>query len=278
MGTHFAIMEQMSPWQLCGCEENNTYHVYGGNSEDAARHPLNSMSPMDIMRGRMPDSHMVFHEEGGGCVGCLVRRYCGACRPMKIRAMPGSGSGKYQEGMMGTPSDAMYGTPLFEMERPCQPCPSIMCQSLHLYKPSPDGVFGSGEKIGTIRAQCPDTCAYYCCPNFSIKRGDGSEVGKVKGPCCMPLAKKCECCCDIPFAVKRGEEEIGVVNHESLVKGGCMQMCARFCKASASDADTYLTAINDPKATAEDKALILASTVLIDIQFFEASPADAGTD
>lgn len=273
--THYFMMEQMKMAELCGCEENNTYHIYGGYSEEEARAPLHKARMLDILRGKMPYSHMIMHEDGGGIFGFCVRQCCGLCRPINMRALPGTASPYYKErkGLFGGIDESMYQHTIFEMKRPCMAFPCCQCQTLDVSYPSavPNT---PGKSIGKIQADCPDACGI-CCPSFTVKRGDGTDLAKIEGPTCFCWLKRFEFCCDLPFYIKHAEtdEPVALVNHESLFKSAAFaNAVANLVKQSASDADIYMTTIpNTDGVSFEDKALLLASTVLIDLSFFERS-------
>jgi len=222
-------------------------------------------------------------------------------RDMHLVAIPGTSAPGYNENWAQTRQDKV--DPVFIMTRDCMPCPCFQCQEIKVdYPPRVDQtgqeIEGTAVPVGRIRATCCDACAIFC-PSFkmfhNVKDANGKPVmdsqGKlaeeyiadITGPTCFCCLKPFECCCDLAFMVTRDiqggmKEMVADINHTSIFKfGGFGNAFAMGLREGASDADIYLTTVmtnvqypgDSPIRKAERAAMFLASTVLIDLAFFE---------
>jgi hypothetical protein len=170
-----------------------------------------------------------------------------------IARQGGAGGGQSFEEQLGlTSSEFVY--PMISLFRPC-----FFCLSEIQVK---DGR-NSGQHLGTVKESC--TNLIYCWPlRLAISMEGKTEAQyTMKGPCTLLIHLIGQCPCRGPFNFDVTEDSTGrKVGTVANVPTGCCKMCF-------TNADDY-EVIFEPDATAEERAVLLGSTFLLDARFFEA--------
>jgi len=176
--------------------------------------------------------------------GCCVRSFCGTQRPFEINLHAGQNHD---------------GPVLVEMNRPLRcgagnPCTMCCCNQEILAKVK------GGQNLG--RAFIP---WYFCTPIIEIQDAQGKKLYEIEkeGFCACVIFDFCK----QPFDIKDPEgTKVGKVTKEF---DGTL-------KEIFTDADTFKV-VFPTASTQEHRALILAATFLLDINFFETDQQDDGS-
>lgn len=247
--------------EMCGCEAQSEYKVYGGHVEDQSSRDEN-----------VPQLGHLLEESG------FFMRCC--CADKRAFDMP------FTEGEpQGEGSDKKYGQQVLRFRKPCSlpiccvirgqdgdcliPCCCCLPQvNTH------DGT--TDEFLGSSHYKC-DMCLFI--PKFIVKDKDGNDQYLIKPETC------CGCClaCKMgkksagagslymPFYIRDPEtEEIlesnATFNGEN--KAQIKKVWSGFKKECCSDADNFQVTFPKDASTAT-KANLLGATVLVDFSWFE---------
>eukprot|EP01012_Entosiphon_sulcatum_P050468 TRINITY_DN69301_c0_g1_i1.p1 TRINITY_DN69301_c0_g1~~TRINITY_DN69301_c0_g1_i1.p1 ORF type:complete len:254 (-),score=39.36 TRINITY_DN69301_c0_g1_i1:61-780(-) len=144
-------------------------------------------------------------------------------------------------------------TPIIKIHRPCTLCLTEMTVS-----------DGNGREVGKLDEECSNLL--FCCPvRANATDGSGNAMFAVKGPtpCWMHMCMQCPCRGAYDFEILNGEVPFGKIQN---VPNGCCKMCL-------TNADEY--SLQFPQsATAQQRAMILATVFLLDYSFFESKQDD----
>merc|ERR1719456_1428402 len=240
-----------------GCEENKTYHVYSGKTARQASSYLPTKPA-----AHLPGSALVIHEDGGGCGGFCFRQCFAGCRSIKMEAMTGSKDRNYRQ-------TYPQNRKVFNLERPCMPCPCCMCQQI-------DVTTANGSEIGKIRSNCIE-CCNMCCGNMTITQR-GKHVADVSPPncfCCFMTCCSClEDCKSMPFEITTPNgRSIGQMVKEKINADQAMDpcyLCLACCCGGANYMESFHLQINPgARLTPNQRTLLLCLAVMIDITYFE---------
>jgi len=238
------IKQQVSLWELFGCEIPNKYKISAFKRKN-----FNSERPRQgkvILNAR---------EKGGGCLTCMIRNCCLAARPFTIE-------------LDAAGNDAQ----ILRFERPyhcpteCDICADIQmcngtccCMDCCWCGNATIGVYSGAASskpnvfLGRVRQDC--SCCYH--PAYSIRNEKDEPMYIVGGECYTGC---CECLRQVKFPVKKA-------GHQEKV-GELMKVRGNFIKEFFTDADSF--ALTFPKdADPRQRALLLASTFMVDFMHFE---------
>jgi len=217
------------------CEQNNNYRVRNDRGEEV----------------------MYIKEDAAGCARCCCNPY----HATKLYV-----------------SDSQTNETLLTLEREglAFPCPQkclgnyIICcdccaDGIKVYE---GHVFGSpGELVNPPQPMVTVKQPYlggYFTPTLDVYPKGNTEAppsATITGPCCLGGAS--ELCCKSTFNyASTGGNLKGSIVH--LTPESCLDVCAEIC----TDVDHFRITYNQD-ATTEDKATMLASSILVDYMFFE---------
>lgn len=168
---------------------------------------------------------------------CMARFCCGNIRNLNINVFDQTGKN------------------VIQLSRPLN-CAGLCCNVCYPICTQAISVSVNGEGIGTIRER-----ATWIYPVYHIFDSLGTQILKVRGPFCHYG------CCgkDVPFIVTRIDSS-SMPDHVATVT----KKWGGFCKETVLDADNFQLDFNSQKnVSLQEKILILATTFLIDLMYFE---------
>ena len=141
------------------------------------------------------------------------------------------------------------GKEVIHVTRPTSLCMGICCSCFYPRCTTEMNVAVDGEPVGTIRER-----ATWWYPVYHRFDTLGQYTMKIRGPACQ-LA----CCQDVTFTVTTNEgNDVATISKKWM---GCF-------KETMTDADNFVIDFLT-NLTVEEKSMILASTFLIDLMYYE---------
>jgi len=179
--------------------------------------------------------------------GCLSRQCLSAeCRPFQVTI-----------NTVDTEYEELDNEPFLKIDRPCK------CTCYCFNRPEITLTWcenGKDEFIGKIKDPLN-----LCNLVVDVYDAHNNLKYKIDGSCCqlgMHCKLPCEPCQTIDFDIKSPSgENVSTLQKRSQ---GCLQ-------SAMSDADNF-SVFFPPKATKEDKALIMAAVIFLDFRYFEENP------
>lgn len=151
------------------------------------------------------------------------------------------------------------GPVIMEAEKPCKccciafACMDLCREEITLRKGAGEG----GPTIGSIKEAC---CGGFGCkPTYEVNNSQGAKEGAIVGPCCVIGD-----CCDTTFMYSNNDGQA-----QSPIEKQGVDGMKDALKELATDADNFTLTFGDPNMTPEQKATLVAGTLLIDYMFYE---------
>jgi hypothetical protein len=119
----------------------------------------------------------------------------------------------------------------------------------------------TGQVLGSFEQDCKDL--WGCCPSTThVKDAEGNLMYDMQGPAPCKLYWCMSCPCRDPMEFKQVVQGTPTGANVQNIPNGWLKMCC-------SNADDYILSFGE-KSSAEERAMLLMYTFLLDYQFFQA--------